>query len=351
VSKHRDEKYFVALSSNSTAQTLLALDMTMMGMVHSTSAALASREEAVNVENIAKIREEIGRLFSMNFSAETSENSSVALPTSRTASANDANTTCCNRRHVAQILEAASNTSSYVNEDSDSTRSTCDSPTFPQLWSSHDEDVASPSKQSRASSIVSHFKSGLGFRSRTGGSSSTTNDMTYSSRSSVKELPSDDEVRKPQPHNMTSARLHRSRSHKRSINIPVKGSRESSRKQLEISTITSDFYHYDSDDDDKEQLKRIYDMRTWDMYLRITASRKTASPVSIAPAVTSCHMTDTFSATTSAAGVAHFPAVPHHQLQASYYNPYNHQAYHFVEDDACYVQSSEHEMVFGDLED
>lgn len=105
------------------------------------------------------------------------------------------------------------------------------------------------------------------------------------------------------------------------------------------------------EDDD---LKQFYDMQTWEMYLRITEARRKRSPPleSIAQAAS---ITGTaFSA------VPDFPRQQQQELQQGcYFVPssynYPHQGHHFVDDDddddASSVHSSDHEMVFGDLED
>jgi hypothetical protein len=201
-------------------------------------------------------------------------------------------------------------------------------PLFPDLRDSRyieDSAACSNSKHSMASNIVSHFKASLGFRGPTnvdhsGRDSSANDTFAVGQSQSTKGEAS-----------CTSPQC--------SASIPFKVRRGSIQKKQE-SVCTDDCSSGSDDDKLKsscEQLKRIYDMRTWDMYTRITEARKRSKPPSVL--------------------IAHARSIP---ASSTAFSRDVHQMYdgqdadhdngYFIDDGSSSTHSSEHEMVFP-LED
>jgi hypothetical protein len=206
-------------------------------------------------------------------------------------------------------------------------------PLFPDLRDSHrieDSAACSNSKHSMASNIVSHFKASLGFRGPTNvdhsGRDSAANDTfaVGASQSTKGEAP------------FTSPQS--------SASIPFKVRRGSIQKKQE--SVCTDDCSSGSDDDNLntnvEQLKRVYDMRTWDMYTRITEARKRSKP----PSVSIAHARSIPNAVIAVSSTAFSGDV--HQMYDQ--QDGGHDNGYFIEDDSSSTHSSEHEMVFP-LED
>jgi hypothetical protein len=205
-------------------------------------------------------------------------------------------------------------------------------PLFPDLRDSHrvdDSTACSNSKHSMASNIVSHFKASFGFRG-------PNNDNSGRDSSVIETFAEGESQSTKGDASFTSPQG--------SASIPFKARRGSIQKKQE--SVCTDECSFESDEDNLnnngEQLKRLYDMRTWDMYTRITEARKRSKPPSVL--------------------IAHARSIPNAVIPANStaFSGDVHQMYdqqdgeldngYFIEDDSSSTHSSEHEMVFP-LED
>jgi hypothetical protein len=213
---------------------------------------------------------------------------------------------------------------------SNSTRGTIESPVFPLMMKRSQFGVQSESPTSlkaRTGSLLSHLKIGFLGSQRTPqinkelGRGHFINGTTDDSPRSLGceyncsgDLTPLDHYNHLPPHQptegmvMTTTMKEEESLPKRSSNIPVNQ------------------HSSDDEDPDVEHLKRLYDSRTWDMYLRITEARQKANyrSTQIPPVVVSKHSAPVF------------PELPDDLGDDDY------------EDGS--MQISEHDLVFGDLD-
>jgi hypothetical protein len=302
--------------------------MSAMGAANSTPSSTLLVEEQPH--KIAIVREEAGKLFfvldkvSEGKSHRAWEHADVVPPHRKNHPAEPRNSASKAVRKIWKESSVKSMKSECIVDDqSDHTRSTSGSPSFPSKPRTSSGTKSSVHLKPRSGAIVANMKSGLGMRS-------PSKNQSSASRKFPKHQRTDADPASDGTEGCGGPFLSRP---PRSSKIPVRNASHHHHNNN----------HIDVHEEDTEHLKRIYDMRTWDMYLRITEARKNATvaqtPSTAIPAVVpSCYVL--------------VPATQGNNNDSySHYIEHDDESDHPFDDKNTSTYSSEHEMVFDLDED
>jgi hypothetical protein len=312
-----------------------------MGSTHSNS-----RDHQIKASDLRKMREEAEKLFALD------SHGVGKIHKHSTGKGNNQSST--NRWNILRILESIKKDSSIGDSIPGCTaNSTCtNSPTITsprqkgRIYEDSIKNLPNERKQDLQYLQPNH---GLRINERQASSSLTSSKELYMA------LPVDSATHRTLQNNelFTCPAVSPTNSRKaRSIRIPVNGRRVGPTNDW----LNGDPDMYDDNGDDK-YLKQIYDLRTWEMYIRITEARKKKKSwaVSISDH-TGTRCIPFKSNTTAATSITNNPPHPLTQPGRFFIScnnvmiPYHNNQVQYVTESPSHYDS-DHEMIFGDLDE
>jgi hypothetical protein len=304
-----------------------AVLLTAMGAIHSNS----SRDEERNAQDLRKAQKLAEKLFDMDTTRSPAEKHGPAKP----HKVGGSHISPANRRSILRIFESMHRENEKRDGRSDdvTANSTCDnSPVFSPPSRPSSKEV-NKDLQFGNSQQPSQLQSSGSRRSLRRNSF----DQSCSIHNSGGDLRVDPSATNTEHFHANSPVVNCTRSRR----IPVKGCRVGP-----VMSSSGSHFHFESCEDMDEDnpdlhLKHIYDLRTWEMYLRITESRKNK------PLKKSVHI--------PTAQVAPIPHVnggfPLWQQPGVCVNALEHQDSYTMDLLPPWLNVPEHEMIFGDLDE